>query len=335
MILLSTGSLRGYGLNRVFGIAGDAGYDGIELIIDDHLDTIHTRYLNELADGEGIPIRAVHAPFFFLTPPGWPESSVGKAERAVSIAEETGADVLVLHMPCLTEDDYRSWIGKGVEELQGQTEVTIAVENMPCAMKPLGRLGAWLNIDAFYYIKRSQLFYRMLSLISAPVFNMNGWDDLLSFKHVVLDTTHMATGGYDLFDVYRMLNHRIVHFHLSNFDGREHISLDQGILPMGSFIKRLGEDGYAGYITLEFMPEHIGAEDQLKAREVISRNLRFVRGNLAAGRAKAGIIRKTGNTGKSREEQGSARNIREKQGRAGKSREERGRAITREAINFP
>lgn len=289
MILLSTGSLRHYGLARIFGIARDVGYDGIELIIDDCIDTVHTRYLNDLSGREGIPIRAVHAPFFFLTPPGWPKSSVVKAEMAVSIAEETGADVLVLHMPCLTEDDYIRWMRDGVPALQARTGVTIAVENMPCAMKPLGRLGARLNLNAFYYIKRSRLFYRLLSFVSSPVFPVNGWEDFLTFENVVLDTTHMATGGYDLFEVYRMLGRRIVHIHLSNFDGREHVSLDEGVLPMGPFIRLLGSDSFEGCITLEFIPDWIGAEDEGRARAALSRNLRFVRDNLSAG-----ITRKAG-----------------------------------------
>ena len=88
MILLSTGSLRYYGLDRIFDIAEDAGYDGVELIIDDRIDTIHTPYLKHLTMKAGMPIRSIHAPFFFIDPPGWPAGSAEKAARSLAIAED-------------------------------------------------------------------------------------------------------------------------------------------------------------------------------------------------------------------------------------------------------
>lgn len=284
MILLSTGSLCYYGLRRIFTIARDSGYDGVELIIDDRIDTIHTSYLSRLSEETGMPIRSIHAPFFFVDPPGWPKGSIGKAEKSLAIAEELGAGVLVLHMPCLTEREYIDWIGDGVAELQSRSNVIIGVENMPCVMKPLGRLGTLLGIDAFYTVKKSRFLYRLLSLMSARVFPLNRWEDLMTFDHVVLDTTHMATGGYDIFQVYRLLGDKLVHLHLSNFDGREHTALDKGVLPMAGFVRELGADGFRGCITLEFIPDLIGATDERTAREVLSENLRFVRENLAAGR---------------------------------------------------
>lgn len=285
MILLSTGSLRYYGLDRIFEIAGRAGYDGVELIIDDRIDTIHPRYLNELSEKTEMPIRAIHAPFFFIDPPGWAKSSVDKAAKSLAIAEEVGAGVLVLHMPCFTEREYIDWIGSGVARLQARTEVTIGVENMPCVMKPLGRLGAALRTRTYYSIRKSRLPYRLLSLVSTPVFPMNSWDDLLAFDNVVMDTTHMATGGYDLLHVYSLLKRKLVHIHLSNFDGREHVSLDEGVLDMDGFLRKLARDGFAGDITLEFIPDFIGAHDEEAAHEVLSRNLRFVKGRMAeAGR---------------------------------------------------
>jgi len=207
--------------------------------------------------------------------------------RALAIAEELGSGVLVLHMPCLNEKQYIGWIRDGVRELQSKTDVTICVENMPCVMKPLGRLGGRLNLNAFYSIKKSRLFYRLLSLVSAPVFPMNRWDDLLAFDNIVLDTTHMATGGYDLLEVYSLLRSKLVHLHLSHFDGREHTSLDEGVLDMGEFVRKLGRDGFGGDITLEFIPDLIGAEDEQRARDVLSKNLRFVRENLAAGKTES------------------------------------------------
>ena len=55
------------------------------------------------------------------------------------------------------------------------------------------------------------------------------------------------TAGYELQD-------RIVHIHLSNNlgTGRDtHSPLTQGVLPIGSLLKRIAAAGYTGTITLE------------------------------------------------------------------------------------
>ena len=49
MLTLSTDSLKGYGLNRIFEFAKDADFDGIDLAVDPTvLDTQNSGYIKEL-----------------------------------------------------------------------------------------------------------------------------------------------------------------------------------------------------------------------------------------------------------------------------------------------
>jgi sugar phosphate isomerase/epimerase len=103
----------------------------------------------------------------------------------------------------------------------------------------------------------------------------------LRFRHLVLDTTHLATGGFDPIAVFERLKERVVHVHLSNFDGREHVELRQGELDLAAFIRHLKESGYAGTLCLEIMPEYFPSEDESFTRRLLEDNLALIRENLA------------------------------------------------------
>jgi hypothetical protein len=51
MILLSTSSLKGYGLHKIFQIVQKSQYNGIDLVIDKtNFDTLDTQYIKSLID---------------------------------------------------------------------------------------------------------------------------------------------------------------------------------------------------------------------------------------------------------------------------------------------
>jgi len=63
MLLLSTSSLRGHGIHKIFTIVKKAEYDGIDLMIDDNqFDTLDEKYLKALSDAFKIPVVSITAP---------------------------------------------------------------------------------------------------------------------------------------------------------------------------------------------------------------------------------------------------------------------------------
>jgi len=51
--ILSSGSLYTYGLDRVFALAAEAGFDGIEVLVDMRFDTRQPAYLRRLVERHG------------------------------------------------------------------------------------------------------------------------------------------------------------------------------------------------------------------------------------------------------------------------------------------
>ncbi len=258
-VILSTGSLYNWALDRVFGLAAAAGYDGMELLVDARMESHHAAYLRDLSERCGLPILSVHTPFA-LRVEGWPDDAAERVERAVHLAEALGARTVVAHAPLLWQvahvqvgvgarrfqrllvmpwhspagARYARWLLEELPALQARSGVCIAVENMPAHR-------AW---------GRAIRLHRFTSV-----------EDLRQFPHLVLDTTHWGTCGVDPAEVYRALQERIVHVHLSNYDGREHRMPFKGNLALESLLEEMRRAAFGGLLVVEVEPWALAAGD--------------------------------------------------------------------------
>ena len=280
MIILSTGSLYNYGLGRVFALAAETGYDGIEVLIDGRWDSRDPSYLRRLASDHDLPIEALHCPFVNDVQ-GWPRDQLGRLERTVALAQELGVSLVVAHLPfrfCALagqlnffgyhrfllpipwprlEKYYYFLRGGFLEKMESSTGVIVAMENMP-ARRLLG-----LSFNAYWFNHPKKLSH---------------------FRHLTLDTTHFGTWGVNLAQVYELLRDRVVHVHLSNFDGqREHLSPPDGHLQLASLLNHLAHRGYPGAVSVESAPDALEAEDEARCRRALERALAFCRKHLAVG----------------------------------------------------
>jgi sugar phosphate isomerase/epimerase len=280
MLALSTGSLYTYGLDRVFGLAKEAGFDGIEVLVDGRWDTRQADYLKYLMDRHGLPVVSLHSPFDLICVPGWEQDPLWRLKRTVELAEALVAQVVVAHPPLgwlrislrvtgasnkrdfwvglplswFVGRPYARWLCHGLESFQRETEVTVTVENMP--RRRIGPLGFDL--------------YQMTRL-----------ESLERFRHLTLDTTHLATHGIDILQTYERLAGRVAHVHLSNYNGLEHRLLQDGHLPLADFLRRLKQDGYRGVVTLELQPDALGAGDDSQVLANLRTTVDFYRRHFA------------------------------------------------------
>lgn len=274
-IALSTGSLYTYGLARAFELGAEAGFDAMEVMVDHRWDSRQPDYLHRLSQETGLPIVAVHSPF---TPyvPGWPHDPVGRLQESTALARRAGAGVVVAHLPLRiraakiefydspssprswplflpARRGYRDFLLNGLARFEASEGVRIGVENMP-AFHVLGRR---MNLYALNYLEA-----------------------LAEFPHLTLDTTHLGTWGLDPVAVYEQLKSRVIHVHLSNFNGQQHRLPEDGHLPLGKLLRRLARDEYEGAVTVELNPEVLQAEDENLTRAHLRRAVRYCRSNM-------------------------------------------------------
>ena len=240
MILLSTDSLRGYGLNRIFEITKAAGYEGIDLSVDySQFDTINTAYIKRLIKETGVPVHAVSAP---------KEPSPKHIQEIAEMAKEIGAKVVILQPPKILDFKLSSWLKKEIPKLREKEFMSIALENAPA--------GTFLGF--------------------IPEHAMSNAQDLKEFKHVSLDTSRIAEQRKDLMRAYAALKKYLVHVHLSNFyRGKKYAPPQEGIMPLESFLTKLKQDRYPGAISIKILPKFLNAGDDEKVIEELQKAKKY------------------------------------------------------------
>ncbi|MDP3975302.1 MAG: sugar phosphate isomerase/epimerase [bacterium] len=235
MFLLSTDTLRGYGLNRIFRFAKEAGYDGLEVALDSRLyDTQNADYLNELRQEYQLPIRVVRT---------FENASVQRSTVAFELAKKVGAQTVVLEPPRLFDYHYKRWMRSEVPALRKKYGLHIALKNVASEF-------TWMIL---------------------PGRSMNNITDLQDFKEVCLDVSNLYAKKIDLMRAYETLKPFMKHVHLSNvYRTQEHSMVDEGIMPVESFLTKLNRESYGSDVSLLVRPKAMEAGDDDK----VMRNLK-------------------------------------------------------------
>ena len=196
----------------------------------------------------GLEIGALHAPCLLLTRRVWGTDPVGKIDRAMEVAEETGASLVVMHPPYRWQRSYRGWLDERLHGLEERTGVRVAFENM----------------FPVHVGNRPVTFHSNQDL-----------EDLDRFDDLVLDTSHAAVAGHDLVEVRRRFGPRLRHVHLSDNAGKgwdSHLPPGEGVLALDGFLADLRESGYGGAVTLEVdLRRHSGDARRLRETMVAMR----------------------------------------------------------------
>lgn len=271
-IILSTGSLFNFDVDTVMSLAAEAGFDGVELMVDWRRETHEPTHLQRLMARHNVPILAVHNPFVKMFSQNWPEDPIASIKQSVALAEAVGAKTVVVHPPgrwvrfqgyittpyrsrkislplaLLGQGQLGRWLHQNLAGFQTTTGVKITVENMPCRW-----LGPF-RLEPHHY--------------ASP-------DILNQFQYLTLDTTHVGTRRVDLLAFYGQVESRVAHIHLSNFNGREHQLPDDGSLPLVALLKRLVQNRYQGLITLELNPQSLQSENETRLKQNLWDSLAF------------------------------------------------------------
>lgn len=210
-------------LDYVMDAIADAGYDAVEVMIGQNADTQDAERILACAAQSGLAVPALHGPFLLLLRNVFGTSFAAKATASMELAAEVGADVMVAHAPFRWEVRGRRFITDEVPQLAADTGVTFGMENL----FPVG----------------GRAFSSVISI-----------EEMRAHDHLVMDTSHCAVAGIDIFEMWRELSDQIVHLHVAdNFgNGKDsHAPLGTGVLPIEAFLAQVGRSGWAGTITLE------------------------------------------------------------------------------------
>lgn len=242
-ISLSSGSLFTLPMCRAFELSAEAGFDGVELIINQEFQRVNpvkvVRALQEIA-----PINSIHAPFMPLDGWGGPIQSLF---NSIELAADTGIPLVNFHPPSWMgmEIGFWRWLYR-IRDFQKEVgldgEVLVTIENMPCVGK----------------------FKTNPNILSATRDMVNFIQDHNLF--LTFDTTHMGSGKAnfinDFYMFYESGRIRNIHFSDYGFD-REHLIPGHGRLPLTRFLNHLKNTDYKGCVTLEVSPHEFPKNEEV------------------------------------------------------------------------
>ena len=221
MLLFHTDNLPRHGLERIFELAVKAGFDGIEIGVNQNLDTQNPGYLKELSDRHNLPIKA-----FSLDVKH--DEALLKAYQ--STVREFGGCTLNLHPPGSFSFKYQRWLNEIAPKLAKKYRHQLCFRNLP--------------------------HESMLGMI--PKRKHNNLDALKEKGSVCLDLTASALSNEDIMQALNTRKSKMRHVYVSNLHRHAPYSMpDRGILPLESFLTKLAQNDFRGDFTLRVAARHL------------------------------------------------------------------------------
>lgn len=245
MLLLSTSSLTGYGLHRIFHFAKKTGFTGLDIALWNlNFDLWDEEYIKSLSDEFGIPVLSITAPEKWV--------NAKKVERIMSIAKALWTQVVTFSPPHIT-DKNTSWFSNGLAKIKRDTHISISIQNV--APKFM-----------FFVIPeyKNATFTQIKSITGDTTLDILGVD---------------SGSSMDILKAQKMLWSSIKNVFFSDKKW-----IKSGILPgssggwvshlpLESFLMKLKTTGYAGFITIKVNPKAIGAGNETK----VIQNLEYMK----------------------------------------------------------
>ena len=237
MILLSTASLKWYGLHRIFNFAKEADYDGIDLVLTPKdFDCWDSDYVKKLSDDTWVKVLSIVAPTRGLN-----EKKVDKIIKLASYLDVQN----VTFAPPYFRDSNITWYTKYLARVKRETQLSISIKNVEPKFL--------LFIIPEY--KKSSLFE--IKKVT--------WDTSLDLSAVD------SSSGSDILKAEKILWSSIRNIYISDKYWPKKGLLPGwawgGIsyLPLESFFMKLRTTWYSSFITLSITPKEmwVGIEEKV------------------------------------------------------------------------
>lgn len=255
-VALSTASVYPESTATAFDMAVRLGYDAVEVMVGIDETSQDIEQVKHLSRYHEMPVCAVHAPCLLITQRVWGTDPWGKLETSARMAQEVGADVVVVHPPFRWQRDYARGFVEGIARLEESTGIAFAVENM--------------------YPWRAS---RREMQVYAPHWDPVGFD----YAHTTLDVSHASTARMDALELAKRMAGSLRHLHLTDGSGSakdEHLIPGRGNQPVVELLEHLAGTGFGGHVVLEVNTRRSGSR-AARERDLVE-GLAFTRLNFAA-----------------------------------------------------
>ncbi len=237
MFLLSTSSLAGYGLHRIFSLTKKWQFDGIDLSIDfDAFDTYDASYIDSLIQLTDIPVISITAPERRLTKK--------QCDQILSLADDLWVKIVNLHPPHRLDKE-KDWFGEYLQIVAKKyPNIVINIINAPPK--------TWLFIISEYGDARPETIKKITAHTALSIENVD------------------PQSGVDLMKTFVLLGSTMGFVYLSDkTDEKSGLFPGEWTMPLESLLIKMLDIGYTGHFSLMVDPSELKAweeESQILSR---------------------------------------------------------------------
>ncbi|WP_018684819.1 sugar phosphate isomerase/epimerase family protein [Actinokineospora enzanensis] len=255
---LSTASVWPRTASTGFALAAELGYDGVEVMVWADPLSQDVPGLRKRSARTGVPVLAVHAPCLLITQRVWSADPEVRLRRAVEAAQDLGAGTVVVHPPFRWQRRYADGFADLVAELEADSGVAVAVENMFPVRRGLGARS--VEMTAF-----------------RPSIDPTD----VGHRNYTLDLSHTAAARVDALALAGRMGAGLRHLHLADGTGLpkdEHLVPGRGNQPCAAVCRALAAGGFDGQVVVEISTRRARTSEQ--RMNDLAEALRFARTHL-------------------------------------------------------
>ncbi|OZC97400.1 hypothetical protein CH275_24995 [Rhodococcus sp. 06-235-1A] len=271
---LSTASVYPQNTEAAFRYAAELGYDGVELMVWAESVSQDVDAVAALSREYSMPVQAIHAPCLLISQRVWGSDPVAKLARSVEAAEKLDSATVVVHPPFRWQRKYSDGFADQVAELESDTHVVVAVENM-------------FPMRADRFFGRKEKSAQRLERRGGPGAALSAFSPSydptdVGHDHYTLDLSHTATAGSDALEMLDRMGEGLAHLHLA--DGRgasvdEHLIPGHGSQPCVEVCTELVRRGFGGQAVIEINTQN--ARTVPERSSMLDQALQFARAHLS------------------------------------------------------
>ena len=249
----SSNAFREYDLGEAIEVLADAGYDGVELLLDEpHLypseaDEDEIREVRDALDEHDLAVSNCNA--FMLTAiesihhPSFVEPGTSYRRRRIEYTKDALDVAAALDVPHISVEpggpipDGKSQAWATETFLDGLREVAAKAESVG--------VDVLVEPEPDLLIETPEQFLDLVERVDSPRVKCN------------FDAGHFFCVGEDPAELVETLGEHSEHYHIEDIPAdrtHEHTQLGEGAMDVDGFLTALEDSGYDGYVTVELYP---------------------------------------------------------------------------------
>ncbi len=249
-LLFSTDALSGYGLDLIFSLVKEAGFDGIDLAIWKNFDSRNVEYVKKLSLSYDLPVRTIQT-----------SNNLNDKEirRAIDLCYELGADTIAINAPTFFNFKAFNFIADNILHWRKEYKnINFSIIN------PEDSSVFALPIPKYRFSNMVEIIKKYLCYVGLDISNLDAEVFENEFMRKMKDFLPYISTIY-LSDKTRL--------------GQWHMLLGEWTLKLPSFLKKLKELGYHRYITTKITISKSDLADADKVKLILKKTKSYLTEN--------------------------------------------------------